>query len=210
MSLSLPAVDKHRLAGLQDGVYSIAMTLLVLELKLPAIGELGAHLSDAVLWSALVSLWPKLLTWLLSFAVLAIFWLGDVRALAAIAVVDRVLLRMGLLRLALVSLLPFSTAFMGEHGDRAPAAAVYAAHLFLLALAQSLRHLYLQRHPGVVTSANGATLSDAGLQAFVTLACSAAAVGLAFVVPGYNMLALLPIALLDPMRRFTRARGEAG
>jgi len=199
--MSLPAIDKHRLAGLQDGVYSIAMTLLVLELKLPPLGE---QVGDAMLWGALVSLWPKLLTWLLSFWVLAIFWLGDVRALAIITVVDRPLLRMALLRLALVSLLPFSTAFMGEHGDRAPAAAIYAAHLFLLALAQSLRHLYLQRHPTMVSWPERTSSGEAGAQAFSTLACTAVAIGLAFVVPGYNMLALVPILLLGIARKLGR------
>lgn len=207
MSTPLPTVDKHRLAGLQDGVYGIAMTLLVLELKLPALGE---HVSDAALWAALVALWPKLLTWLLSFWVLAIFWLGDARALTTITLLDRALLRMGLLRLALVSLLPFSTAFMGEHGDRTPAAAIYAAHLFLLAAAQSLRHMYLQRHPAVVSWPDRTSSTEAGTQAFTTLACTVAAIGLAFVVPGYNMLALLPILLIGIVRRFRREAFGAG
>ena len=88
-----PAIDKHRLAGLQDGVYSIAMTLLVLELKLPPIAE---PLTNALLWSALLSIWPKLLTWLLSFWVLAVFWIGDARALATFTSVNGFLLRLGL------------------------------------------------------------------------------------------------------------------
>jgi hypothetical protein len=49
-------------------------------------------------------------------------------------------------------------------------------------------------------------VKDAGLQAFATLACAAAAFGLAFVVPGYNMLALLPLLLL---RFFAKGAGRA-
>ena len=199
MNPSTPAIDKHRLAGLQDGVYSIAMTLLVLELKLPVLPE---HTTDAMLWAALFGIWPKLLTWLLSFWVLAVFWMGDARALAAFSLVDAVLLRLSLWRLALVSLLPFSTAFIGEHGDHVPSAALYAAHLVLLAAAQTIRYLYVRAHPIIVSSPSAWTQSDGGLQAYATLACSLAALALAFYVPGYNMLALLPVLFLSWFRRF--------
>lgn len=188
-----PAIDKHRLAGLQDGVYSIAMTLLVLELKLPTLPH---ALTDAALWSALASVWPKALTWLLSFWVLALFWVGDARALSAHAAVDRWLLRVAMARLALVSLLPFSTAFMGEYGDRTPAAALYAGHLFLLAWVQTMRQLYLRRHVALAAWPDDAAARHAARNAFATLACAATACGLAFVAPGYNMLALLPLLFL--------------
>ncbi|HRY87589.1 MAG TPA: TMEM175 family protein [Rubrivivax sp.] len=202
MSPPTAAIDKHRLAALQDGVYAIAMTLLVLDLKLPPLGE---HAADALLWSALLGLWPKLLTWLLSFWVLAIFWLGDARALAAVTVVDAFVLRLGLVRLALVSLLPFSTALMGEHGDQVSAAALYSGHLLLLAATQTWRHLYLRRRPGLAASP-----PDRGAPAFATLACATAAFGLAFVVPAYNMFALMPALLVNLLRRFKPQRGDGG
>ncbi len=193
-----PAIEKGRLAGLQDGAYSIAMTLLVLDLKLPA---LGVQFGDAALWSALIALWPKLLTWLLSFWVLALFWAADARTLAAVEVIDGFLLRLGLLRLALVSLVPFSTTLIGEHGDRVPAAAVYAAHLLALAATQAVRHGYLHRRPAVACWPDPSVAADAALQARVTLVCAAVAFGFAFVAPGYNMFALLPVLLLRLFRR---------
>lgn len=206
MNPAAPAIDKHRLAGLQDGVYSIAMTLLVLELKLPAMPE---HVTDAMLWDALFGIWPKLLTWLLSFWVLAIFWIGDARALASFSSVNSFLLRLSLWRLALVSLLPFSTAFIGEHGDHVPSAALYAGHMVLLAAAQTLRHRYVLTHPGVAPQADLAALADAGTQAYLTLACALVALALAFFVPGYNMLALLPVVFVQLVRRI-RAHGRHG
>jgi TMEM175 potassium channel family protein len=201
-TLITAAIDKHRLAGLQDGVYSIAMTLLVLELKLPAFPE---PFSDAAVWAALLAIWPKLLTWLLSFWVLAVFWIGDSRALSVYAAVNGFLLRLGLCRLALVSLLPFSTALIGEHGDHAPAAAVYAAHLFCLAAVQTARHLYLQKNPSIATWSDAKSAANDGARAYATLACTAVAFALAFVVPGYNMFALLPIVALSLFRRFNAA-----
>ncbi len=197
-----PVIDKHRLAGLQDGVYSIAMTLLVLELKLP---PLEGAVTDARLWGALFAIWPRLLTWLLSFWVLTIFWIGDVRALASFNAVNRFLLRLSLWRLALVSLLPFSTALMGEHGDHAPAAALYAGHLCLLAAAHTLRHFYLLKHPALVKWPDEAAPGAEGTEALATLACAAAAFALAFFVPGHNLLALLPALVLQ---RFRKTRGH--
>ena len=182
-------VDKHRMAGLQDGVYSIAMTLLVLELKLP---ELPAHINDAQMWAALLTLWPKALTWLLSFWVLGVFWMNDVRALAAYATLDRLMARLTLWRLALVSLLPFSTALMGEHGDLVPSSAVYAAHIAALALLNYARFEYMHRDPNLLVSGTRSDIGATRTQAVAPLAGSLVALGLAFVVPGYNMLALLP------------------
>lgn len=198
MQPSTAAIDTHRLAALQDGVYAIAMTLLVLELRLP---QLAHDPGNAQLWAALVEIWPKFLTWLLSFWVLAVFWIGDARALALCAVVDRGLLRLALLRLALVSLLPFTSALIGEHGDHAVAAAAYAAHLWVLACVQALRYVLLRRRGGLVRWPDAQAAVQAGVQAWGMVACTAVALALAFVVPGFNMLALLPVLVLARLKK---------
>lgn len=191
------AIDKHRLAGLQDGVYSFAMTLLVLELKLPPLPE---QLTNALLWSALLAIWPKLLTWLLSFWVLTVFWTSDSRALQVFTVFDSFLLRLSLCRLALVGLIPFSTALLGQHGNLSVGASVYSAHLFLLAGIQVVRNAYSSRHPEVVAWPTTGAESEATAKGWATLICAGMAFALAFSVPGYNMFALLPLLLF----RFTR------
>jgi uncharacterized membrane protein len=187
-------LDKHRLGGLQDATYGIAMTLLVLELKLPHVGE---HADSAALWHALSALLPKILIWLLSFWVLAKFWLGEALLLKAVAAVDRTLARLSMAQLALVSLLPFSTAVIGEHGDLAPAAAVYALHILALALLSWLRLSHVARGTEGADASTMPLLAASRLRAQVTVACAAAALGLAFVVPGFNMLALVPILALQ-------------
>ncbi|HEY5347238.1 MAG TPA: TMEM175 family protein [Rhizomicrobium sp.] len=63
----------NRLEALSDGVFAVAMTLLVLDLRAPAIAAIH---SEADLWAALVVLSPRLLTYLMSFMTLGIFWLG--------------------------------------------------------------------------------------------------------------------------------------
>ena len=192
------AIDKHRLAALQDGVYSIAMTLLVLELKLPALPD---SFDDSMLWSALLAIWPKLLTWLLSFWVLAVFWIGDARASTVFRTVDAFLLRLALWRLALVSLIPFSTAFIGEHGNHVAGAAIYSAHIFLLACAQVTRNVYARRHPVEVIWPSQDARQDAFVQSWATLMCAAIAFATSFLAPGFNMLALLPLLFTRSARK---------
>ncbi|HOL37797.1 MAG TPA: TMEM175 family protein, partial [Rubrivivax sp.] len=107
-------LPRSRLDALADGVYAIAVTLLVLELRLP---PLGAGVSQAALIQALQGIVPKVLVWLLSFWVAALLWASSVRIsrLAGDDGKPTVVLELG--QLALVSLLPFSSALMGEHGD---------------------------------------------------------------------------------------------
>ena len=70
---SYSGLSKHRIEALTDGIYAVAMTLLVIELKLPA-HEL-IH-SQADLINAVGHLLPKFIAWLISFLVLSLFWLG--------------------------------------------------------------------------------------------------------------------------------------
>lgn len=64
----------ERLAALSDGLFAVAMTLLVLDLHAPAVE--AVH-SEHDLWRALVALAPRLLVWLMSFLTLGIFWVGQ-------------------------------------------------------------------------------------------------------------------------------------
>jgi uncharacterized membrane protein len=114
MSATYPhesAVKKHRLEALSDGLYSIALTLLVLELKIPALPH-GA--SEAALREALIEALPKVFARLLSFSVIALFWMLQQRLYRYATTLDRTLVRIELALLALVSTLPFATAVIGE------------------------------------------------------------------------------------------------
>ena len=71
-------MSKHRLDALTDGIFAVAMTLLVIELKLPE--GFQAHRSLQLL-QVLIVLIPKFIGWVISFFVLAFFWWGQSRAL---------------------------------------------------------------------------------------------------------------------------------
>src|SRR5215216_1921823 len=78
----------ERLAALSDGVFAIAMTLLVLDLRVPVSAEIHAEYD---LWRALVALAPRLVPYLLSFMTLGIFWVGQQTQLNHFARSDRTL-----------------------------------------------------------------------------------------------------------------------
>ena len=101
----------ERLGALSDGVFSIAMTLLVLELRAPAV---EAVRSDAALASALGALAPKLLVYGMSFVTLGIFWVGQQSQLHLLERTDRGLTWIHLSHLLAVTLVPFSTSLLGS------------------------------------------------------------------------------------------------
>lgn len=101
----------HRLEGLSDGVFAVAMTLLVLDLHTPA--QAAIH-SEGHLWRALVALSPRILVYLMSFLTLGIFWVGQQTQLNHLAGSNRNLTWIHLGFLFSVSLMPFSTSLMAE------------------------------------------------------------------------------------------------
>jgi uncharacterized membrane protein len=101
----------ERLAALSDGLFAVAMTLLVLDLKVPA-GR--AIESDQALLAALGELVPRLMIYLMSFLTLGIFWVGQQTQLSHFARSDRHLTWIHLAFLFTISLMPFSTALMAE------------------------------------------------------------------------------------------------
>src|SRR5205085_10776769 len=137
---------KQRIEAPSDGLYAIALTLLVLELKLPSLGE-GA--TNADLLHSLRELMPKVLTWFLSFWVMAVLWLSQVRVYRLVDSLSSTMVRLELTQLACVSLMPFSTALIGEHGNLPVAAVVYAGNMLAITLTGALRTRELLHQPRV-------------------------------------------------------------
>lgn len=114
-----------RIVGFSDGVFGIALTLLVLELRVPESIPAG-------LGPALIDLVPNYLAFVLSFAVVGATWMSHHRKFRAITGFDQNLMRLNLLMLLFVASVPFPTALLARHGDDPLAAAIYAACLALL------------------------------------------------------------------------------
>ena len=122
----------ERLAALSDGVFAVAMTLLVLDLRAPAAE--AVH-SERQLLDALVTLAPRLVPYLMSFLTLGIFWLGQQAQLDRLAKSDRDLAWMHVGFLCVVCLVPFSTALLSEFLTFRVALIVYWLNILLLGIA---------------------------------------------------------------------------
>jgi uncharacterized membrane protein len=118
-----------RLAALSDGVFAVAMTLLVLDLRAPAVAAIH---SDQELWLALLSLLPRLLMFVMSFMTLGIFWVGQQTQLNHLERSDRSLSWIHIGFLFGVSILPFATTLLAEFpGYRVALVAYWLNMLFL-------------------------------------------------------------------------------
>ncbi len=131
-----------RVEALSDGVFAIALTLLVLEIKVP---ELHIQ-SEAELWAALKTLAPKFLSYFLSFMTMGIFWTGQSLQLSYMERYNRDLNWNALFFLLLVSLLPFTTAFLGQYTAFKLAIAIYWLNIFLLGLLLYIHWNYARKH----------------------------------------------------------------
>lgn len=180
---------KSRLEALTDGIYAVALTLLVLDLKISA-GQIGA----AQLSQALFHQLPNLLTWLLSFWVILIFWESQVRLSRLIDQIDTATLRLDLLHLGLISLLPFSTSLIGEHGDQRLAVLIYTLNLWVISALSVMKIVHLGNTPDVLSI--NADVSNYSRSAKLMLGGMTVALLLSYVFPGWNLIALLAPKLI--------------
>ena len=137
-------LSTHRIEALTDGIYAVAMTLLVIDLKLP---EHTSFHSVTELVEALLELLPRFLAWAMSFFVLAFFWIGHHRVFSHVRRCDGRLVWLNILQLAFVSLMPFACDLLGEHGRTALSQAIYSGDMFMLALFALLIARYVHRRP---------------------------------------------------------------
>ncbi len=121
----------ERLAALSDGIFAVAMTLLVLDLRVPAAETVH---SERDLWHVLVALGPRLLIFLMSVMTLGIFWVGQQTQLNHFARADRNLAWIHISFLCAVALTPFSTSLLAEFIHYRTALLVYWFNIFLLGL----------------------------------------------------------------------------
>ncbi len=124
---------KGRIEALTDGIFAVAMTLLVLDLKLP---EAMGGIDEAGFRAALAALLPKLESYVISFLALCVFWLGHHRLMTLMRGVDHLFLWRNLLFILFITFVPFTTSLMGEHRELYDAPLLYGANLALILGAQ--------------------------------------------------------------------------
>ncbi|HEV2332530.1 MAG TPA: TMEM175 family protein [Gammaproteobacteria bacterium] len=162
-------MNKGRLEAFSDGVFAVIITVMVLEMKVPQ----GASLD------ALVPVLPVFLVYLLSFVNVGIYWNNHHHMLHAVERVDGRALWANLHLLFWLSLMPFTTGWMGENHFAALPTAIYGVVLLMAGCAYTLLQMAL-----VAADAGRKTLSRAlgrDLKGKLSVAAYSCAVPLAFV-----------------------------
>jgi uncharacterized membrane protein len=142
--------ETNRLEAFSDGVFAVAITLLVLNIRVPGLDLSAGQLpTDPALWQILRDEWPMLVAYITSFLTIGIIWLNHHRLFSHIKRVDTLLLMFNLLLLAIIVFVPVPTALLAEYmvqPDQHAAAIIYSGVFFLLAVCFNLLWRYASFH----------------------------------------------------------------
>jgi uncharacterized membrane protein len=155
-----------RLEAFSDGVFAIAITLLVLDLAVPARDQLHG----GGLGAALAHQWPSYFAYLVSFLVIGIIWVNHHTMFSKVNLVDRPVLFANLALLLVVSVIPFPTRLLAEYltagSDAHTAAAVYSCAMLAVGLAYSVLWISVTRDVGLLHDQVDPVASRAALRRF--------------------------------------------
>jgi len=147
-TLDRRGLAKGRIEALSDGIFAVAMTLLVLDIKSPDNKYFGT--TDALV-DYLATLEHSFAMYAISFFVLAIVWIAHHLLFHFVRHVDRRLLWLNVAFLLLVTFVPFSTDLLGDHGHLMLPVLVYGINLIALGSLLALQLRYLAAHPELAT-----------------------------------------------------------
>ena len=199
------SAETGRVEAFSDGVFAIAITLLILEIAVPASRE-GRLASD------LVHLWPSYVAYASSFFTVGIMWMNHHYIFGLIRSVNRPLLLINLALLALISFIPFPTAVLAEYLEDGPGAnlstavAFYGGALLLLTFVFAGFWAYVGTRPALTkddASARYAMLRSLGYCAIAALGYGAG-IALAYVVPTVSLALYILVAVMFLTGRLSR------
>lgn len=139
-------MEKNRMESLTDGIFAFAMTLLVTSMILP--GDATATQSSA---GALLTLLPGFYHYIIGFFVLAAFWMGHHVQFSRVHHIDNTFLYLNIIALFFVTLVPFSTSFIGDYDADVVSTCLFEFNLMVLGLIFSLQWLYASRNHRLIS-----------------------------------------------------------
>jgi uncharacterized membrane protein len=199
-------MGKGRLEAFSDGVLAIIITIMVLELKVPH----GAE------FAALLPLWPVFLSYVLSFLYVGIYWNNHHHMLHTVRAVSGGMLLANLNLLFWLSLIPFTTGWMGENHFADAPTALYGANLFMAAVGYWIMQRVIIRAQGpgsLLGRAMGKDLKGNASLVIYAIAVAAGATAIAPPALAWTAYALVAIMWLIPdsrIERMLREHAEAG
>jgi uncharacterized membrane protein len=135
-------VTTSRIETLVDGIFAIAMTLLVLSIGVP---DISSALTEGAFIHQLWLLWPKLLSYALSFWILAGFWRVNHQQFSFIKRSDTNLITITVFWLLFIAMVPFSTEIIGTFGQYFSASVIFQLNLFFAGVLYCVNWIYAAR-----------------------------------------------------------------
>jgi uncharacterized membrane protein len=194
-------IEFSRIVAFSDGVFAIAITLLVLNLKI------GKGLANSEVWEALWYQRDQFLAFAISFAVIGRFWLVHHRFFAEVTAFDGRLLALNLFYLGWVVLIPFSSEVLGEYGGETAAVVVYSVNLAGVVLVGMLMAEVARR--GGLTSIDDFTQRESRIRSIYIASIFLISIPVAFAAPSVAPYIWL-ILFLDPSSRLSRRPRPSG
>lgn len=204
-------IDKlsfDRIVFFSDAVFAIAITILVLEIKVP---ELHGPVTNAMLREALVNQLPKLGGFLISFFAIGTFWRGHHRLFSMLDSWDSPLVGKNLAFLAAISFLPYPTGVFSTYPSLPLAMVFYASAVIVVGLLQARLWLHAGKAGLLREGVHPEALRLGILRASVTPIVAALSIPASLFSPAYGALTylLLPIAVLVIERRAKKVLGQS-
>lgn len=177
-------MNKNRVEAFSDGVLAIIITIMIIELKAP-------HENS---FNALIPLIPVILSYILSFMYIGIYWNNHHHLFQAIKTINGSVLWLNMHLLFWLSLLPFATSWIGEEHFATVPMSFYGFILFMCAIAYTLLQNKLIQLHGKESLLQQAVKDDK--KGKISVICYASAIPLAFVAPWISGILYIIIALL--------------
>lgn len=183
-----------RIETLGDGVFAIAMTLLILEIRVP---RLDPKTASADLPGALFAMWPQFLCYLISFVTLGVYWVAHHLHFYTIERADRMLMWINILFLMAIGFVPFSTALIAAYVHERIPAVLYGANMVVASLILQWQWWYATRQHRLVSADLNPALVRSVTQVILTgPVVYLIAMALAFVNPAISIALYLLVNLL--------------
>jgi len=201
-------MSPRRVESLADGVFAVAMVLLVLGVRVPEVAEPAAGKAFVV---ALFNLLPAVGSYALSFLILGMLWIGHHGQLHLVRRVNRAFLWITVLYLLVVAFIPFATAFLARYPGHAAGTLVYGGVLVLAGLTQFLQWGYAVNHELVVEEVTPEAAEQVRERIAMGIAIWLLATNVGAFLPriGLVIFACVPVAYMLPTRVDPRLVEEA-
>jgi uncharacterized membrane protein len=183
--------DTSRLTSFSDNVISVAITVLVFDVKIPA-GVTQLHL-----WPVILILLPRLAGFVLSFSVIGVFWVAHNNMFQAARRVNRQLMWMNNLFLMMVCLVPASAALLGGFPGQRTGVILYGLNLIAVSTSMRLLWLCIERlHAGTDAAIDPQLLRGGQFRMYLAMVLATLGIAVSFINPwlSYAVFWITPIS----------------